>query len=301
MEFTGLADVLPDHALRPVSMDDVPLLYDLVSRINMTDLGRVDTTEAELRDDLGGPHFELEADTLLAIDPAGRAVAYGQGHDERTGVGWVDVYVDHELAAFDDVADAVIAACCARVTESARERGASSVKLTSNLYEVEGRMRSAYERQEFHVETVYWRMGLGFADVAPGIPALSEGYEIRAVDPNDDDVMAQGYELYRDTFSEHHGVGDSDISLDDFSAGWRAQESFDPNFLVVRIPRRRADRDADGRTTVAWSRVMGMCATSASEKTCAGQELREPCCSLPSHTGETRGGPGCSWESTRRM
>ncbi|HEX5018404.1 MAG TPA: GNAT family N-acetyltransferase [Actinomycetes bacterium] len=227
MDSAGVAAVLPGHDVRPVQMSDVPALYDLVVRMNMADLGRVDSTEAEIRDDLTGPHFSLDADTVVAIAPDGTAVVYGQGYDEHTGVGWVDAYLDPGLPNYDEVADALIAACSERILESARGRNATSVKLTANLYEVEKRMWAAYERAGFHVETVYWRMGMKFADVPPQVPQLPDGYEIRKVTPDDDEVMAQGYELYRDTFSEHHGS--SDVSLKDYSDNWRGQESYDPD------------------------------------------------------------------------
>ena len=77
--------VLPDHTVRAVAMSDVPELHALVERVNVATLGRVDTSEAELRDDLTGPHFDLSLDTVIAVDPTGKIVAYGQGHDEHTG------------------------------------------------------------------------------------------------------------------------------------------------------------------------------------------------------------------------
>jgi ribosomal protein S18 acetylase RimI-like enzyme len=39
--------------------------------------------------------------------------------------------------------------------------------------------------------------------------------------------MAQGYELYQDTFSEHHGFEDENVSLQLFADGWRSAESYD--------------------------------------------------------------------------
>jgi ribosomal protein S18 acetylase RimI-like enzyme len=58
-------------------------------------------------------------------------------------------------------------------------------------------------------------------------PASIDGFEIRRVDPGDDDVMAQGFELYLDTFSEHHGFEDEDITLEMYSENWRSAQSYD--------------------------------------------------------------------------
>ena len=230
MDPTMLQAVLPDHEVRAVTMSDVPALHALVERVNVATLGRVDTSEAELRDDLTGPHFDLSLDTVMARATDGKIVAYGQGHDEHTGMGWIDIYIDpaFDPATFDAVADALIATCSERIKESVKSRGASVVKLVANLYEIEVSTREAYERNGFHLETVYWRMVLTFD---PGqeieVPTIPEGYTIRQVDPDDDDVMSEGFELYLDTFSEHHGFADEDMTLEIFSDGWRSAESYD--------------------------------------------------------------------------
>ncbi|MFL6287009.1 MAG: GNAT family N-acetyltransferase [Actinomycetes bacterium] len=230
MNLTSLQVLLPDHMVRPAAMSDVPELHALVERVNMATLGRVDTSEAELRDDLTGPHFDMSLDTVVAVNPHSQVVAYGQGHDEHTGTGWIDIYLDPAFddATFDSLADALIAACAARIQESAQTRGAAVVKLLANLYEVEVQMRKAYERNGFHVETVYWRMVLTFQpEDELESPAVPHGYEIRRVDPDDDLVMQQGFELYQDTFSEHHGFEDADMSLELFAQGWRSAGSYD--------------------------------------------------------------------------
>jgi ribosomal protein S18 acetylase RimI-like enzyme len=213
-------------------MSDVPLLYTLVDRITTHVLGESDANEAEIRDDLTGPNFDLKKDTFIAVATDGRATAYGQGNDERNGSGWIDVYIDPSLDAgtYDVVADAGVSACIARITQSVKERGGSAVKLTAGLYESEVPMRKVYERAGLHVETVYWRMLLTFEPGGePERAIVPDGYEIRSVDPNDDAIMAIGYELYRDTFSEHHGVGDTDTTLEDYAANWRGAESYDPS------------------------------------------------------------------------
>ena len=212
-------------------ISDVPALYDLVDRITTHVLGESDANEAEIRDDLTGAHFDLVTDTFVAVDAAGRATAYGQGHDERNGSGWMDVYIDPALdgETYDTLADGAVAACAGRILESVSDRGASHVKLTANLYETEVPMRRAYERAGLEIETVYWRMILKFQQLDElERPVISAGYEIRRVNPEDDAIMALGYEIFRDTFSEHHGIGDTDTSLEDYAKNWRTAESYDP-------------------------------------------------------------------------
>ena len=231
MDLAGLQKVLPDHEIRPLTLDDVPAMVDLVARLTTVVLGEPDVTEAEIRDDLGGPHFDLEADTFIAVSRDGSATAYGQGDDEHTGTGWIDVYLDPALddARFAAVADAGVEACAGRIIDSARERGVSSVHITANLYENETRMRAAYERAGLQLETVYWRMQRAIpAGEALEAPVVPVGIRIDKVDPRDDVVIEQAYHLFHDTFSEHHGIEGSKKSLPDYTDHVRTAESFDP-------------------------------------------------------------------------
>jgi mycothiol synthase len=231
MEIHGIQRVLPDHTVRPVSMDDIPALLDLVARLTTVVLGEPEVSESEMRDDLTGAHFDLAADTFIAIAPDGRATAYGQGYDERTGTGWVDVYLDPALPDphFGAVADAAIAACTARIVESAKARGQSVVRVTANLYDNEARMRAAYERAGLAVETVYWRLQRPFAaGEVLELPVVPAGLSVAKVDPRDDTMIEHAYHLFFDTFSDHHGHEGSRPTLEDFVEDHRAAASFDP-------------------------------------------------------------------------
>jgi GNAT superfamily N-acetyltransferase len=232
MDLAGIASALPEHEVRPVVMSDVPAIVDLVGRLTTVVLGEPDGTESEVRDDLTGPNFDLSADTFIALAPDGRVTAYGQGYDERDGSGWIDVSIDPTL---DDghhvaVADAGIAACAARIIESAKARGATEIHLTANLYESETLMRDAFDRAGLPVETVYWRMRreIGASEDLE-TPAVPEGFRIGKVDPREDAVIEQAYHLVNDTFSEHHGFGDEVKPLPDYIEYVRTAESFDPD------------------------------------------------------------------------
>ena len=232
MDIAGIQRVLPDHTVRAVTMNDVPVLLDLVERITTVVLGEPEASESEMRDDLTGAHFDLAADTFMAVAPDGRATVYGQGYDDRSGTGWVDVYVDISLddELFGSVADAAVAAAVSRVVESSKERGESSVRVKGGLYENETGMRAAYERAGLVVETVYWRLQRLFA---PGEvlerPLVPEGFVVAKIDPREDAPIEHAYHLFHDTFSEHHGhEGSSQQSVADFISDSRGAESFDP-------------------------------------------------------------------------
>lgn len=232
MEFAALEKALPDHQIRPISLDDVPALADLAARLTTVVLGEPDVSESELRDDLIGPHFELGTDTFVAVAPDGRVTAYGQGYDERDGSGWIDVCIDPALDddRFTAVADAGVASCAARIIESAKARGASEIHLTANLYEAETAMRDAYARADLPIETVYWRMQREIsASETLEPPVVPEGFRIGKVDPRDDAVIEQAYHLINDTFSEHHGFDGEVKSLPDYIEYVRTAEAFDPD------------------------------------------------------------------------
>ena len=231
MDLSGLQRALPGHVVRPVTMEDVPAIVDLTIQLTTALLGEPDATEAEIRDDLTGPHFDLARDTFIALTPDGRAVAYGQGYDEHSGVGWIDAYLDPALddSTFGPAADAAIAACRDRLVDSARARGADSIHVTANLYDTETRMRDAFDRAGIGVETIYWRMQRSVSpDVPLEPPVVPDGVRIEKVDPNDDPTMERAYLLFHETFSEHHGHDDATPSLADWAETKRTAESYDP-------------------------------------------------------------------------
>jgi ribosomal protein S18 acetylase RimI-like enzyme len=231
MDLRPIQQSLPGCVVRPVQPGDVPTILDLTLRLTTAVLGEPDATEAEIRDDLAGPHFDIATDTYIALAPDGRAVSYGQGYDEHSGSGWVDAYLDPDLddATFAVVADAVVGACRDRIVESARDRGAASIHVVANLYDTETRMREAYERAGIAVETIYWRMQRSLApDVPLEAPALADGVRIAKVDPQDDAVIEVAFGLFHETFSEHHGHEDSQMGLADWVESKRTAESYDP-------------------------------------------------------------------------
>lgn len=212
-------------------MADVPLITDLMRRVSTDAIGEPDANEDEVHDDLIGPRFDLTRDTSLVVDAAGRAVLYGQGYDEHDDRGYVDVFVDPALddELFATVAARAVAAAQQRIRESLAERGAASTTAAAGVYRGEHRMLRAYEDAGFKRERVYWRMSVDVAtrhDLETELEsALTEGVSIRAVDPDDDEVMAAALRLRNDTFSEHHGH--ADMTLADYTEVWRTSVKYD--------------------------------------------------------------------------
>jgi ribosomal protein S18 acetylase RimI-like enzyme len=209
-------------------MDDVPLLTALIARVTTALLGYPDASEAEVRDDLTGTRFDINRDTIVAVQPDGDVVVYAQGFDEHDDRGWVDVYVDPrwDAATFDLVADATLSACLGQIRASAAARGAAAARVSAGIYEQEAGMQAAYERAGLKVETRYWRMGLELTPDADYAYAATPGVQLRHVDPADDRVMRTALDLCNETFHDHHGH--VPMSYEYFSQYWRDSEKYDP-------------------------------------------------------------------------
>ena len=226
--FSAVDGLLPDVEARAVTMADVPVLTDLFHRISMDATGTVDTSEDEVRDDLVGPRFDIAKDTLLMLDSNGRALVYGQAYDEHDDRGYIDVYVDPEFddATFAQVAAAAVRASLDRLTEAVRERSGAGTVAAAGLYRGEDRMLAAYRSQGFEPSTTYWRMSIDIGDGDDFTVVLPDNVEIKAVNPDDDEVMAQAVELLNDTFSGHHGH--VELNVDDYAKSWRETTRYDP-------------------------------------------------------------------------
>lgn len=225
--FDAVAGLLPDIEARAVTLADVPILTDLVRRIAVDATGTPDNSEDEIRDDLVGPRLDLARDSLLMLDSQGRALVYGVAFDEHDERGYVDVYLDPEFddLTFERIADLAVGAALERLAESVQERSGAGTVASSGLYRGEDRMLAAYRAHGFEPSTTYWRMGIDLdgQDIAP--LDVATDVEIRAVDPDDDDVMATALELRNDTFSEHHGH--VDMNFTDYSTVWRETSKYD--------------------------------------------------------------------------
>jgi mycothiol synthase len=62
---------------RPATAEDVDVVFDCARAIDVVDHPHFVTTREETEEDLGHSYVNLERDSLLALDPDGRVVAYG--------------------------------------------------------------------------------------------------------------------------------------------------------------------------------------------------------------------------------
>lgn len=221
--------LLPGTEVRPVTLTDVPILTGLFQRVAMAAVGTPDSSEDEVHDDLVGPRLNLETDTFIVVDAAGRAVAYGQAYDEHDDRGYVDVFVDPGLdeATFTMVAQRGVAAALTRLGDAVRDRSADSTTASAGLYRGEDLLRKAYEENGFAYSTTYWRMSIDISDASIVLPELPAGVEIRAVDPDDDDVVSAALAVRNEAFTGHHGH--VDMLFDAFAAVWRGTTKYDRN------------------------------------------------------------------------
>ncbi len=198
-----------------------------MQRVSTSVIGEPDATETEVRDDLKGLRFNMATDTALVVTEGGRALAYAQAYDEHDDRAFIDVFIDPELddEMFAHAADQALAGALARLREVLRARGDTSTTVAAGLYQGETRMAAAYERAGLKRTRVYWRMTVALSPDQPVEVGMPPGVTIRAVDPDDDAVVAQGLQLRNDTFREHHGFVEP--SFDEWADRWRSSSSYD--------------------------------------------------------------------------
>jgi ribosomal protein S18 acetylase RimI-like enzyme len=198
-----------------------------MQRVSASVIGEPDATESEVRDDLMGPRFDIATDTALVVNEAGQALVYAQAYDEHDDRVYIDVFVTPELDddVFAHVADQAVSGATARLREMVRARGGTGPIVAAGVYQGEQRMLEAYTRAGLVRTRVYWRMTVELPADQPVEVGMPPGVTIRAVDPDDDDVMAQALQLRNDTFREHHGF--TEPSFDEFAERWRDSSSYD--------------------------------------------------------------------------
>ena len=221
-----LRGLIPNSTVRPASLADVPAVTALMQQVATDMIGEPDATPSEVRDDLIMPRFEMSTDTALVIADE-KAVVYAQAHDEHDERAFVDVFIDPTLddELFAKVADGAVAGALARVREAMTIRGGKNSMVGTGLYQGERRMVAAYQRAGLMRSHVYWRMSKALSTDVEIDVCMPVGVTIRSVDPDDQEVMIAALSLENETFREHHGHVDKNIT--DFADSWRNTSRYD--------------------------------------------------------------------------
>jgi mycothiol synthase len=87
MELIGKSDWNRNgYETRSATLDDVDRIVDLINAAELADTGMVATNREEKLIEWGLPQFEVETDTLLVLEPGGRAVGFVELWDSKPHV-----------------------------------------------------------------------------------------------------------------------------------------------------------------------------------------------------------------------
>jgi mycothiol synthase len=181
---------------RPLSIDDLPAVVELLTVSDLAALGRTDFTATEVAGDLRNERMEHHG----WYDDAGALIAYGYvSHVGDTKI-QLDAYVDpsHDLAIGVDV----LAAMEDRGRELAAAAGHDHAVFDFGAYRQDERTRQWLTQRGFQIGTTYTRMRIDLPGPV-GAPPVA-GVRIRRSAAGEDDLRL-AHELEEAAFSEHYG------------------------------------------------------------------------------------------------
>jgi mycothiol synthase len=196
----------PGYTVRAATLDDAGGLADLLNACTLAEAGTPWTNEIDMRDDLAAPGFDLENDTALVLDGAGRLVAglvlYPDGSPITTVFALGLVHPDawgRGLGTF--------------VTSLGEERAQRKVPITSHSSGVTVHGSRFVQNQaaarlfrELGYECVrtWWRMVVELGDEGAAA-RLPEGFELLPFRPGLDSRPV--YDALFEAFRDHWGEG----------------------------------------------------------------------------------------------
>ncbi|MEV0264379.1 GNAT family N-acetyltransferase [Streptomyces sp. NPDC050617] len=245
-------------AWRPATAADIGLILDLRRAAGEVDHPRWLVTRDELEEEFKKEDFHPERDTVIAVDAAGRAVAYGSAAapSSRETIVWIDLDgtvapdrrgegIGSALLAWQEARGLQHFAACDSalpgwLVSGADEKAASTIGfLEAHGYE---RARWWLELERDLAEPV------AEAPTAPGVRLVSYGprWQERARD------------AFNDSFRDHWGT--QPVTVAEWAAGDRL-EAFRPDLSVIAVTSVAPDATAASGTSDASGdeRVVGFC------------------------------------------
>jgi GNAT superfamily N-acetyltransferase len=220
---------LPEHFLqRPMTLDDIPALLELNHACDMSDFGRLRTSESDLRMAAEMPGSDLTKDSWVIVAPDGRLVGLGfcghlppisrlftqmRVHPDYAGLGLYDYLYERILErAHDFIAEADEGVRVSTMVECPEK----AVKL-----------REALERAGLkHIRTS-WIMRIDMDELPPE-PVWPEGVELR---PFTLDLARAVYEADDEAFHDHWGR--TSFPFEAWELFTLKRDGFDPNLWFL--------------------------------------------------------------------
>ena len=187
---------LPHTNLRPPTMDDLQIAFDLIIACDIDDYGEPDSDIGDIEQDW--PSIDLEKDALLIFDAAQTLMGYAALFPNNDDFNF-DIYAragEQKSAVFDHL----IRFCEARAREmqAAHDKDPASTASTiisqSNVIAAEQLSAHRYVPEKYH-----FRMQIDLAE-APKIEAWPEGFSLRNIVTGQDEQML--YDFIQKAFAQ---------------------------------------------------------------------------------------------------
>jgi mycothiol synthase len=194
--------MLPDGwTTRRPTLDDVPLILDMVQAADLASIGHVDFTADEVREALTKPHTDLDQDCWLAFDPGGRLM--GWAYPDNTSGGpreFVEVYVhpDGGRPALRPLLDLLLQ----RVAVRAAAFGHDPITVRAGAIPSEKAWIEALTGAGFAFVKRYLRLTRPLTDLPRAdVPA---GVVVRPLAADDDAEMRRFHAVLEEAFVDSH-------------------------------------------------------------------------------------------------
>lgn len=219
---------LPDDlSARPAGWEDRAAVHELMCRVDLADLGEVDTTLDDLEWRWSRPSTDLDEDSVVVHDGGGSLVGYLLVWQSGAGKLYAESYADPGPRRADIDAFLLLEAY-ARAQRRADDT-ARSVRLIVPAAEGEPRI-PVLERDGFAAARWFMRMERRLDTVEP-LPRAPDGLRIGPLPHPDDAALAAVHAAVEEAFTDHWEHEAVDL------ADWRARhvevDGFDPSMWWV--------------------------------------------------------------------
>ncbi|HEY8180532.1 MAG TPA: GNAT family N-acetyltransferase, partial [Candidatus Limnocylindria bacterium] len=205
-----MADLPPGFSARPVVPErDVDQILELCRAAAVAEHGSPDIDERMIRGAFQLPGMDPERDSLLVLDPDGRAAGTGMYHDGDTQhiAPYLFFRTQPEHAA-SPVPDALLDWGAGRAASNLHRAPAGArVALHADTAAVNAGIVAALERSGWHRDRVDWTMEIDLAAAEPlPQPLWPDGIMVRTADPAELERDARLlHQTEMESFSDHYG------------------------------------------------------------------------------------------------
>lgn len=224
-----MSDKLPeDISTRALTMDEAPVVVDLINRCAIAEWGETDITLGEVRNEWR--NRDLATDTWGLFAPGRLLVGYGEVDDRRpTRIdAWASVHPDYQGRGIGRY-------LLGRIEERARQgvsKAPSEARVTLGNWvaRVNRPAHDLLEGQGYQLTRTFWRMRI-VLDAPSSAPEFPAGITLRTMVPGQDDRAV--FEASDEAFEDHWGHLPGNFEQ------WRERriktESFDPGLWLLAL------------------------------------------------------------------